>query len=236
MNKKTNILAAVRLCLLPIVALAGDLKASTVVFQENFTTTSISGQPNPYLGGWFVPQVALQQWTGPSEASITTGTLTVTATSGTRTAGIVLPPTLFLGAGNYKLTLDVTGYAGDANDYGVVTVWAGSGYGAAGETGNSLVVDTYTASLSAKGTAVVSLLASQSFTAAGARELTFSYDGTSAVALFLGATTGGYPFPEVAFDNISITAVPEPEVIPEPSVMALSAVLAAGALMRRRRR
>lgn len=230
------------LCL--FAAFSPSLEAATSIFSENFSTTTIAPNANPYVGGWFGSPAGFQTWNGSSEASITTGAipadkmLTLAPTSGIRSAGIVLSPDLFSesGAGSYTLSFDVTAYGGDSNDSGVVRIWSGSDY-VMGGAGNALQLDTLNGELKALGSATVNLLGSASVieTDLGTRKsITFTYDGSSAVALFFGAETGGWPFPTVSYDNISITQN-VPALIPEPSVSALAAgLLGMMSLIRRR--
>ena len=223
-------------CLLSIVLTAGGLNASTVIFSENFTSTTLVSNANPYLGGWFTPQAALQAWNGPGEASITTGALTVTSTSGTRSAGTLLSPGLFPQAGTYTLSFDVTAYSGASNNSGLVTIWSGTGYDLGNASPNALVLDTLFAELKPSGLATAALLGSTLITESGnGWEVSFNYDGTSAVALFFGVTTSGWPFPTATYDNISISR-PSPAAIPEPSVPTLVALVAAAFCLVRRRR
>jgi hypothetical protein len=221
--------------LLVAFSLSSRTEASTIVFADDFSSSTIVNQGNPYVGGWFTPQLALQQWTGTTESSITTGALSVGTTNGTRTAGIVLSPTLFEGAGEYVLSFDLTSYSGDGNDAAVATVWAGSGYDMSGSTGNAITVNTYSASLLASGSAQVMQLAAASLTAASnGNEISFAYDGNSAVAIFLGVSTGGWPFPTATYDNVMVSKT-SPESVPEPGAMLLLGVALVSFAIRRRR-
>ena len=190
---------------------------------------------NPYLGGWFTPQTAFQIWNGPGEASITAGALTVTSTNGTRAAGILLSPGLFSTPGTYTLSFDVTAYSGSSNNSGLVTIWAGRGFDLSQSTGNALILDTLSAELKTAGSATATSFGSSSFTSGGNnKQISFSYDGSSAVALFFGAHTAGWPFPTVTYDNISISKN-SLAAVPEPSVTALLALLASASCFTRRR-
>jgi hypothetical protein len=212
--------------------LAGSAGAATVVFSEDFTSTAISQQSNPYYGGWFTPQFAANQWYGPPEATITTGTLQVSPTFGSRYGGILLSPDTMAGAGDYTLVFDLAGYTGDGNDTASITVWTGQGYDLSLSTGNGLILNMLTGVLGTNGSATATLQGSLSPTATGTHSIDFSYDGTSAVGLFFGASTGGWPFPQAQYDNISLT---KNDLIPEPATSMLAA-FASLALLRRTRK
>ncbi len=217
------------------ISLASEATASTVVFADDFSSSAILKQGNPYVGGWFTPQLAFAQWTGTSEASISSGSLNVNSTSSTRSAGIILPPGFFSGAGDYILSFDLKSYTGDANDSAVATVWSGSGYDLTRSTGNAITVDTYSAGLQKNGSAQVMKLAGMTLTAAANNnQVGFTYDGTSAVALFLGVKTEGWPFPSASYDNVSISKVAI-NVVPEPTVPLLLGVAAGSFAFFRRR-
>lgn len=222
-NMKHPLVASAACALAAAFSLSTRTEASTVVFSDDFSTTSISSRGNPYVGGWFHDaQIAFQQWTGATEASISGGGLNVHTTSQTRSAGIVLSPTLFDGAGEYVLKFDLSSYSGSSNNSAVASVWAGSGYDPGGTTGNAITVDTYTASLLALGSAEVMQLAAMTLTAASAdNQISFSYDGTSAVAVFLGTTTAGWPFPAATYDNVSVSKILTAP-IPEPTAALLT--------------
>ncbi len=228
-NMKT-LLSLGSLCLF-----ASASQAATVVYSENFSSSTLTSNGNPYLGGWFTPQTAFQQWVGDGSSSITTGALRVEPTSGSRSAGVVLSPGIFPAAGSYTLSFDVTAYNTSAGDPAKVTIWSGKDYGAS-NTGNSLQIDTYNMQLNPQGAASVASLGSATFTAAGSstQSITFTYDGVSAVALFFGASTDGWPFPTATYDNITVTQN-SPVVIPEPSVSALAAGMVGVMCLLRRR-
>lgn len=220
-----------------IFSVSAALSAS-VVFTEDFSSGSVFNSGNPYLGGWFSPQVGFGQWVGTSGISITTGALQTTTTSATRSAGIVLSPSLFTatGAGSYSFTFDITSYTGDSDDRAIVNIWAGRGYDMTNSSGNALILDTFRAELVAVGPSTSrELLNSATYNApATAVEITFEYQEGDAVAIFLGAHTGNWPFPTVRFDNLSLAFVP-PAPIPEPSSSILFALFTSLALLHRRR-
>ncbi len=162
--------------------------------------------------------------------------LNVTSTNATRPAGILLSPGLFTEAGTYTLSFDVTAYSGAVNNSGLVSIWSGNGYDPTLATGNALILDTLSAELKTMGTTTSALLGSTSITAtATGSEISFTYDGTSAVALFFGGGTNSWPFPTVTYDNISISQ-PSIVPVPEPSGSAFLALVdSASCLIRRRR-
>ena len=97
-----------------------------------------------------------------------------------------------------------------ANDLrnGEVRIWSGSGFNPALNSADALVANTQTGNLTTSGTVVSELLASLVVTATGSGyTLDFEYDGFSAIALFFGANTAGWPFHTIAYDNLVI--VPE---------------------------
>lgn len=212
------------------------LEAATVVFSENFSSSTLMNSGNPYLGGWFTPQIAFQKWSSTTDASISNGALTVQSTNGTRSAGIILSPDIFPAAGSYTLSFDVASYTGDGNDNGLVTVWSGKNYDLTRASGRALILDTYQAKLRTEGSATASELGSLQFTSTGTKQITFNYDGSGAVALFFGAYTGGYPFPTVTYDNLSLTQNSNSISVPEPSTTALVSMIGlAGCFVRRRK-
>ena len=198
---------------------AGASHASTVVFFESFTGTTIIYNSIPCLGGWYDSQAVFEQWYGLSmeEVAISNGVLQAIPTSSTRFGGIILSPDLMAGPGTYTLAFDLAGYEGDSNDTAIVGIWTGSGYDLTETTANALILNTETGILGTLGTATANQEVSLSMTTTGSYSLDFAYDGTSAVALFFGARTGGYPFPTAEYDNIVLS-------IPEPSAIAVSAL------------
>lgn len=223
-------------CVFLALCFAGSLQGQTLVFSENFSNSTLTSNANPYLGGWFGSQVSFQTWNGPGESSISNGALTVNSTSETRSAGLLLAPSMFPGAGSYTLSFDVTAYTGDSNDMGLVNVWAGSGYDLTKSTGNALILDMLSEQLRTEGSATSSLIGSTTFTSTGnGKQITFNYDGSSAVGMFFGVNTKGWPFPSATFDNITLTQNGTASV-PEPSVTALVALFGSASCFIRRRR
>lgn len=223
------------------VLAAPAVSKAEVVFSEDFSSAGLSSNPNGYLGGWFGNQVSFGQWvstSGPNTA-ISAGQLHVESTAQYRSAGIVLDPVLFAGAGDYQLTFDLAGLVGDSGDSAFVRIWSGAGY-VFGSSPNALIVDTYSAQLTPQGAATSSLLASGSFQSTGnGLTLNFTYDGFSAVALFFGSdNSNGYPHLTSSFDNIHLAtagASSSPLVTPEPRLPLLTGLGLALLLLRRRR-
>jgi len=208
----------------------------------DFSSETIENQANGFVGGWFGGSMSFDQWYGDSsDASIGGGQLNVSSTSAFRGAVLLLDSSAFapFGAGNYTLTFDVTsfslsnGASSSADDFAEVRIWSGSGYDLTNTTGNALAVSPQNGSFTAQGNASVNLLASRQVDSTGiANTLQFEYDGTSAIGLFLGAMTGGWPFPNVSYDNVSIG----PVAVPEPGSVALYCGFATGLLIILRRR
>ncbi len=208
----------------------------------------ITERTNGYLGGYYGSDpLAENQWFGLSPAvSLSNGVLTVLnqQSKGSNYAGIVLGPEVFRGqAGAYRLKFDVLdlflsnsgkdqGVLGETH-YGRVNVWSGQGYDLSQTTGEALWADALAGSLTAKGDASVESLNSITIAASGdGYSLDFTYDGSSAVAIFFGAErTQKKPDVTAGYGNITITPVP----VPEPST-GLMVLVALGLLTRRRPR
>lgn len=218
-----------------LLALAAPVTARAAsVFSEDFSSATLSDKSNNYLVGWYGSPVAFGEWVRPTSAAMTisSGTLVVNNDSGTRSAAILLDPTLFPAAGQYTLTFDIVGYNGDGNDYAKVSVWKGFGYDLSTSSGNALILNAESSVLGAAGSATSSLLASSNYTTTGTFSLSFDYDGFSALALFLGAFDGGGFHPTITYDNINISSL---QAVPEPSMAASTGLALAWLLLRRRR-
>jgi len=221
--------------------------AAAVIYTENFATTTLADKPNSYLGGYYGSPVTFGEWVRASNSTISanSGSLQVGSDSGFRSAAVLLSPDLFPSAGTYTLSFDILNYTGDANDTATVGIWSGSGYDLTHSSGSALILNSLTGVLQAQGSATSSQLSSTSYMAAGSYSVDFTYDGYSTVALFLAATTGGYPFPTVRYDNVTISSMSAPmefpasspaESIPETTVPAIFGLAASLGLLRRRRR
>lgn len=238
--KKTTIKTSKATCAAVLFGTA-SLSAQSV-FTEDFSSTSILTNPNPYIGGWYGNILPFGAWTSnPSVVSLANEQLVITNTSTQiRTAGIVLNPTLFqaTGAGTYTLAFDLMSFAigegsGFRADEAYVSVWQGSGYSNGGQA--ALRVNTEAGALEIMPGASVSESALGTYTLAGKKSLSFEYDGVSAVALFFGSESDGYPFSTTIYDNIELTYggfVTTP--IPEPSALLLISLSALGLLRRSR--
>ncbi len=190
---------------------------ATTVFTEDFSSSSL---PSIQQGnvGFFNGNVNFDQIVVAStEASIVNGVLEVTTTNSFRGIGILIDPASFSGAGEYNLSFDIIDFDPGADFAGTpgpgfaeASVFSGTGFDG-GDNADSLNLSSTTGQLTSTGTATAGLLATQQFTASGTDlNLSFTHDGTSAVAIFLGANTSAFPFPTVQFDNIEVSAVPEP--------------------------
>ncbi|MEK7949988.1 hypothetical protein WKV53_05760 [Luteolibacter sp. Y139] len=212
--------------------MASPLSAA-IVYSQDFSSITLADKPNSYLGGYYGSQLAYGEWVrSGSTVSLTSGSLQVSSDSGFRSAAVLLDPALFPSAGTYTLTFDVLGYSGDANDTATVGVWTGSGYDMAHSSGNALILNSQTGNLQALGSATSSLLSSTTYSVAGTYSVNFTYDGSSTIALFFAATTGGYPFPTVLYDDVSIASA---AAVPEASIPAILGFAASIGLLRRRR-
>jgi len=139
----TFYLPRVSFCLVMSSLLGVPAASGTTIYQEDFSTTTLTGQISPYLGGWYatafepVPvvsgaqQIGFGAWANANGVNITVGeALQTPSDSGFRGGAVALNPTLFVGAGEYKLTYDVDVDIPLNGSTGVATVniWEGSGY------------------------------------------------------------------------------------------------------------
>jgi len=232
---KTHQSSSMKSPLVFAVMAAATLSANAVVFFDDFSSTTITDQPQGHLGGWFpADQFSFGQWYGDTNESGTTleianSNLTVSTDSTFRSTVMLLDPATFTdGAGSYLVTVSVTGGQFDTGS-GRVLVWGGSGYDLSLSSGNGIEVRPKAGDLIAKGGTSVEDLGDLSINSVGTHSLQFDYDGTSAVAIFLGLSRTGWPEPEISYGSITLT------YIPEPSAALLSALSLAGLLARRRR-
>ena len=203
MQTKCLTLAAATLLAIPA--------ANAVIFSDDFSSSSTANISFGYLGGWFSPQVSFGQWFGnSSEASISGGTLEVNSTaSDARGAFIVLAPEAFPSAGTFTLNYDITAFTqGAAANSATVRVFTGSGYDLTLSSGNALILNPQTGSVTPQGSATAALAASTSVTGTGPGSLPFTRGSDDAVAIFFGVSGAAFPFPSMSVDNVSV--VPEP--------------------------
>lgn len=208
--------------------------AEAVIFADDFSSSTLTTNPNGYLGGWYSSQISFGEWVADTgHASISGGLATVDSTSGVRSLAIVIDPANFSGAGTHTLTFDVSSYSGDGDDTGLVRIWQGSGYNLGLDSADGIQVDTQAGSFEAFGSAEAEQLADFSFTTTGsAYSIDFDYDGSSAVGIFLGVQTSAWPFPEASFDNISLSSA---AAIPEPTGALSASLIVLGLLWRNRK-
>jgi len=214
-----------------IIALISISSAHAAIYFDDFTSGSVTDEPNGYIGGFYGNHWNFNQWYGVStEAAISNDSLTVTSTSGLRGAFILFEPDLFIdGAGEYFVTVNVSGNFSQSNDPAVVRLWGGAGYDLTNNSADGIFVNAQTGVFTAFGTATASDLGRLDITESGTFSLQFTYDGISAIGVFLGAETGGYPFPLVDYNSLTLAVIPEPS-------SALLACLSLTALLVRRKR
>lgn len=236
MKTKSSQISLWRVCfaVTGLCVVSGGL-ADAAVYSQDFTsppftvpnkgaTTFGGGSPTGTFGEWIA---------GDGNITSNNNTLVTSDTSDTsRSGGVMLDPSLFAatGAGAYSITFDIVSFgpAGSAVPEGggvsptawqdalaMVSVWAGSGYGLGNQGKDVLILNAQAGALQVgdvTGNAVSTLLVSQNYasTSFGTYTLTFNYDGTSAVAVFMGVKSAGWEFPRVVYDNLVINAVPEP--------------------------
>jgi len=160
----------------------------------------------------------------------------VTSTSGYRGAVILFEPDLFIdGAGEYLVTVNVSGNFSVSNDPAVVRIWSGAGYNLNHDSAAAIFVNAQTGAFTALGTATATDLGRLDITESGIFSVQFTFDGTSAIGIFLGAQTGGWPFPEVDYDSLTVAMISGSAVIPEPSSALLVCVSLTALFVRRKR-
>jgi len=224
-----------KLLFLLITVFAAQFNAiAAVSYTEDFSASSSlpNNTSQAYVGGWFGSLATFDTIAVATKSQINTSTEVLEVRNDTQNAfrgiGIVINPDTIGGAGDYNLMFDITKFNADSLDSADVSVWAGSGYQA--NSGNALRLNADIGQLERLGAATSSILTSESYTGTGTEfTLTFNYDGTSVLAVFFGSSSGGFPHPEVDYDNISISSVPE------PSSSAYLALLTGAMLVRRSR-
>ena len=209
------------------------LFGATTIYEEDFTTTMLPNSTQATVG-FFNTNTPFDVIAADSDASIANGVLSVNTTSGFRGVGIILDPASFVGVGTYDFTFDITAFNDNGNTENsvVANIFEGSGYDL-GDNGDALRLDSQLGTLVGLGSATASQIASQEYTAAAnAVTLQFDYDGSSAVAIFLGIQTDDFPFPSAQFDNFSVST----SAVPEPSSLLYLSVLPGFLLLRKRKR
>lgn len=213
----------------------------------DFSTETLEDRFNGYIGGWFGNELDFGQWYGDDADTSISGSNLIVGSSvpdAPRSAVVVLDPAAFAvdGAGDYRLTFDLTAFSMSdslpltGNDYAFASVWSGSGYDLSNTTGNALFVSPGLANIVGSGSATASEIARGEYTSAGNGLIVdFAYDGTSAIAIFLGAfQADGWPFPSASFANVGISSLTDTNPIPEPSMFGLILLVTGLALGTRR--
>ena len=207
--------------------------ATTVIYEEDFTNTVLPSSTQATVG-FFNGNTAFDVIGVAANASVSGGALSVNTTGGFRGIGIILDPASFVGVGTYDFTFDITSFNDNGNTGSSVmaNIFEGSGYDQ-GNNGDALRLDAQLGTLVGLGSATANEISSGVFTAA-ANEITlqFEYDGSSAVAIFVGVETDSFPFPTAQFDNFSVST----SAVPEPSSLLYLSVLPSFLLLRRRNR
>ena len=249
--RPTTLRSACAVIALPIAA-SSLAPAALVYSSEDFFENSLFNSGNPYYGGHFGNQLAPETFTGSHEITIADGALKTYSTSGIRSAGILLSPSVFAatGSGEYTFSFDITSFGNHQNNEAqhgptsgnaVVNVFSGRGTDPADGSGNrpnAFLVNTLNAELVAQGPAAsVDLLATATYTApATAITVSFSYEVGDTIAIFLGSQANGFPFPATTFENLQLSFNPAAaQAIPEPSSTLLLALFGSLALFHRRR-
>lgn len=211
--------------------------AAVAIF--DFSTETLEDRFNGYIGGWFGNELDFGQWYGDDADTSISGSNLIVGSSvpnAPRSAVVVLDPAAFAvdGAGDYRLSFDLTAFSMSdslpltGNDYAFASVWSGSGYDLSNTTGNALFVSPGLANIVGLGSATAGEIARGEFTGAGNGLIVdFTYDGSSAVAIFLGAfQADGWPFPSASFANVAINAITDPSPVPEPGMFGLILLVA----------
>ena len=237
LNKQTFLLTAA--CL--------PAYASPVVFSEDFTSTRLA--PNSLqanLGG--VETLAtFGEISVSSDASIENGALVLTSSSGFRGVGIAFEASQLVAGATYNLSLDVidfelsSPFGSNFNDSFQINVYTGNSFLPDSDNSERLFLNSQSGELEVRnGSATSTEILSENIFSfgdspnTGSVELSFNYDGSDALAIFLGAVSDGFPFPEITIDNIVLSEESGNNSVPEPrSVLLLS--LSSLLLLRRKR-
>jgi hypothetical protein len=226
-----------------LVACSSLQVGSSAVISVDFSAETMEDRFNGYLGGWYGSNLDFDQWYGDAAgASISGSELIVTSTApdGLRSSVVLLDPSIFAasGAGDYQLSFNLTDFSMSDNnpntgdDFAFASVWSGSGYDLSGTSGDALFVSPGMASITPQGNAVTSEIARSEYAGPGNNLIVdFTYDGFSAIAIFLGVgDVGGWPFPTANFSNPEVSEV---SAVPEPKMIAFLFMMAACLGMRR---
>lgn len=196
-----------------VAVLSVSAADAQVVFVDDFTSSSVANISPGYIGGWFTPQMAFEQWIGvPAEASISSGQLNVALTTAGRDGGafLVLAPDKFSSAGTVDLSYVISAFTpGDARNLGLVRVWTGSGFDF-GNTPNSLQIRPEFADVIPSGAASATLVAQATVSGTGPAKLLFNRSEGDAVAIFFGWDAVSSPWPSMSVGSMSVSIVPEP--------------------------
>ncbi|TVP79575.1 MAG: hypothetical protein EA353_05930 [Puniceicoccaceae bacterium] len=220
--------------ILSFVAASLTSLTANAAINISFDTETLQNLPNGYVGGFYGSEsrISLNQWFGGSgNISIADGVLKTNTDSGTRVGAYVFESSALSGAGEYELLFDITRFDGAPNNNGFVSIWSGSGYDLTNSSADALFIDTQTPTVTPQGNAIAGEITRLSIQNTVINEsIAFTYDGTSALILFFGAQTSGFPFPQVDYDNIRVSQ------IPEPAIWLWLAPIAAYVLVKRRLR
>lgn len=209
--KNKSPLFAVCLSLIGFLSLSPTTKAQ--VYSNDFSSSSVADLSPVYVGGFFTPQAAFGQWYGKAgEASISGGELLVDSTFGLRGAFLILNPTVFGSDTDFRLTLDVTSLnLGAAGNTATARVFTGTGYDLTLSSPNSLIMNPQTGGVTPSGAASVVMAAENTLSLGSGQTIDFTRPDGHAVMVFLGVgVVGGFPFPEMSVNGMTIDAIPEP--------------------------
>ncbi|MGJ8656042.1 MAG: PEP-CTERM sorting domain-containing protein [Akkermansiaceae bacterium] len=225
-----------------IIASALPLYAGPVVYSEDFSAATLPSTTQANLGGRS-SLATYGEISVASSASIVDEALLLSSTSGFRGIGIAFEAGDLLPAGSYSLTLDITNFELTADretnisDSLRVNIFTGNDFETETNTNDRIYLNAQTGELQERGgsgTSNLVITENYNFTDdpnTGSIELNFDYDGSDALAIFVGAVSDGYPHPNITVDNITLTSV---DAVPEPS-SALLLSLSSLILLRRKR-
>jgi len=204
---------------LTVILAWSPLASAVTIFTEDFSTPSTAG-PQGTLGGQFAflnfGDIVVSQNT-----DVSGGVVEVTPDSDFDGIAIAIDPANFTeGVGLYDFSFDILSLELNStmDNIGMgsaeAAVFLASGFDFV-DPNNGILISTF-----APITGGVTSSSSQvtisdppvvgNFTTVGTNNLSFQYDGTSTVVIFLGSNGGGFPDPTIQFDNIEVSFVPEP--------------------------